>query len=140
MKAIIIFQKKNNNKIPINNKINPHTKCDVFYPNVYKFSIKLKVNFDIIDKALHIRNRKDGDSYRSGGMTRRLKKLFNDINVPPSVRNRVPVFCINGDILYVPGFSVADKFRGENELYINVFEKESKTNIQHKFFYPRYNK
>lgn len=112
-------------------------KLDVFYPNVYKFSIQLRLNFDIMDKAFCIRSKIDGDSYSYGGMTRKLKKLFNDKSVPPTKRSRVPIFTFNGEIVYVPGFSVADKFKGDKVFYINVFEKKDDDGHLKSFFFPK---
>ena len=50
-----------------------------------------------------MRFKQDGDSYRYGGMTHKLKKVFNDLGIPPSIRARIPVITDAKGILWVPG-------------------------------------
>ncbi len=92
--------------------------------NVYKNSIQVKISSAIIDGDIYIRNRKDGDSYKFKGITRKLKKLFNDKKIPPSVRDFVPVVCDNSGILWVPGFGIRDGERGGENTYISIFTNE----------------
>jgi tRNA(Ile)-lysidine synthase len=49
--------------------------------NVYKISIQTSIDFGIINGEIRVRNKRDGDSYVYSGMTRKLKKLFNDITL-----------------------------------------------------------
>ena len=63
---------------------------------------------------LFARNRKDGESYRFGGMTRKLKKLLCGKTV--SEKNR-PVICDADGILWMPGFPVADGKNGKLMIY-----------------------
>ena len=79
-----------------------------FSPDIYNYSIYADFDGDIIDKGVYLRFRRDGDSYRYGGITRRLKKVFNDLDVPPFVRGNVPVICDSNGILWVPGLGVRD--------------------------------
>ncbi len=97
---------------------------DKTYTNVYKNSIQVCVSSDIIDNGVYIRSKADGDFYRYGGATRKLKKLFNDRKIPPARRNKIPIFCDNNGIFWVPGFGLRDDVKPKNKkLYITVLEK-----------------
>ena len=76
--------------------------------NVYNFSIQAHISSAIIDNGLILRFKSDGDSYRYGGMTHKLKKVFNDRNIPPTQRSRIPVICDSEGILLLPGMSERD--------------------------------
>ena len=76
------------------------------YSNIYKISIQARVPSDIIRDGICVRNKRDGDSYFYGGINRKLKKLFNDAEIPKERRNDVPVICDEEGILWVPGFGV----------------------------------
>ena len=76
--------------------------------NIYNFSIHVDVPFDIINNGLCFRFRREGDSYRYGGITHKLKKVFNDRAIPPSVRDRIPIICDNYGILWVPGLPLRE--------------------------------
>ena len=95
--------------------------------NVYKISIKTSIDFDIINGDVHVRNKRDGDAYVYGGMTRKLKKLFNDRSIPPELRSRIPVFYDGSGILWVKGFSARDGGAKKplKQLYISIHEKEA---------------
>ena len=79
--------------------------------NIYKLSIHTSLNSDKINHVLSARSRRDGDSYVFGGMTRKLKKLYNDRAVPHRVRAVTPVICDREGIVWVPGFKAADRVR-----------------------------
>ena len=97
------------------------THLDKTYINIYKKSIQVCVSFDIIDNGVFIRNRLDGDSYKYGGATRRLKKLFNDRKISPKVRDKIPVFCDNCGIFWVPGFGLRDDAKPKDKkIYVTV--------------------
>ena len=92
------------------------------YTNIYKISIQQQIPSDIIKNGLSVRSKEDGDSYTYGGMTRKLKKLFNDRKIPPSLRQHVPVVFDNHGILWVPGFGLRDGARTDDKLYIAFAE------------------
>lgn len=101
------------------------------FSNIYKKSIQAKIKFDIINNSLYIRSKEDGDSYRFGNMTRKLKKLFNDRKIPLSERENIPIFCDLSGIIWVPGFPVRDGLADGQDWYITLFnpilrEKESR--------------
>lgn len=103
-----------------------NSKVEDSSSNVYKIAIQAAFNFDIINTVLSVRNKKDGDAYRYDGMTRKLKKLFNDKSIPPSRRFDVPVICDDEGILWVPGFKVRDGAKG-NSLYIAICSPNTNT-------------
>ena len=79
--------------------------------NIYKLSIHTKISFDKINHALYVRSRRDGDAYVFGGMTRKLKKLYNDRAWSAKKRRETPIFCDGDGIVWVPGFPVADRVK-----------------------------
>ncbi len=109
-------------------------KIDNSFSNVYKISIQASFIFDIMESELCVRSKKDGDSYRYGGMTRKLKKLFNDKSIPPSRRPDVPVFCDKEGIVWVPGFNVRDDAKG-NLLYVAICTPREKPFQKKRNFY-----
>ena len=91
------------------------------YSNVYNFSIQAAIPFDIIKGGLYIRNKLDGDAYRTCGMTKKLKRMMCDSDIPKSVRNKIPILCDDDGILWIPGFRVRDydKNIGGKMLYLD---------------------
>jgi len=75
---------------------------------VYTLSIQRTLASATIEGELYVRSRLDGDAYRYGGMTHKLKKLFSDRKIPTHMRSRVPVLCDGRGILWVPFFGVRD--------------------------------
>ncbi len=90
--------------------------------NVYKFSIHADLPSAIIKDGLHLRFRREGDSLKIKGHTKRLKKVFNDRNIPRHERDRIPIICDSEGILWIPGLGVRD-----HEL--NSSEKQDKVRI-----------
>ena len=88
-------------------------ECQNISPNIYNFSIKAKLSSVIIVGELFVRYRKDGDSYYYGGITHKLKKIFNDKKIPLRDRESIPILCDEKGIVWVPGFGVRDD--GVNE-------------------------
>lgn len=91
--------------------------------NVYNFSIKANLSSAIINGRLFLRPKRDGDTVFYGGHTRKLKKLFNDCNVPPSLRDNVPILCDDNGVVWVPGIGVRDDRQGEKSqkrLYVRL--------------------
>ena len=81
---------------------------DNSFLNVYKFSIQANLSSAIIVGDLFLRPKAEGDEIFYGGMTRKLKKLFNDKKIPPSIRNLIPMLCDERGIVWAPGFGVRD--------------------------------
>ena len=57
---------------------------------------------------MFIRNKRDGDSYRTSGMTKKVKRMLCDAEVPRSLRSKIPVLCDDDGILWIPGFKTRD--------------------------------
>ncbi len=91
--------------------------------NVYNFSIQANLSSAIINGRLFLRPKKDGDTVFFGGHTRKIKKLFNDYGIPPSLRDRVPVLCDDSGVVWIPGIGVRDDGRDidkKNGLYVSL--------------------
>ncbi len=83
--------------------------------NIYKLSILTILRFDKITGVLRIRTKKDGDAYRYGGMTHRVKRMFSDRKLTSEERKRLPVFEDDCGIVWIPGFPLRDGLRWEGE-------------------------
>lgn len=81
--------------------------------NIYKLSILTQVNSDKIKNVLFARSRHDGDAYAYGGMTRKLKKLYNDRGLGAERRREIPIICDSDGIVWVPGFPAADRVKSD---------------------------
>ena len=66
---------------------------------------------------VEVRNRRPGDRIRSLGAPgmRRLKELLIDHKVPRAERDRLPLLLVEGTIAWVPGITIADRFRLQDE-------------------------
>jgi tRNA(Ile)-lysidine synthase len=64
---------------------------------------------------LVVRNRRPGDLYRPLGAPgrKKLKEILRAKGVPREARDRLPVFLSRGEIVWVPGLPVAEKFKVE---------------------------
>lgn len=67
--------------------------------------------------VVEIRNRRPGDRIRSLGAPgiRRLKELLIDRKVPCAERDALPLLLVDGTIAWVPGVTIADRFRLADE-------------------------
>ena len=66
------------------------------------------------------RKRQAGDSIRSHGMTKKLKKLLNEKEIPPHLRDRVPLICLpngspDGEPLWFPAAVFRDGYPAPDE-------------------------
>ncbi|MCI8388409.1 MAG: tRNA lysidine(34) synthetase TilS [Clostridiales bacterium] len=89
-------------------------KYNEYLKNIYKLSIHTRLNSDKINHILYVRSRCDGDSYVYGGMTRKIKKLYNDRGLDVDMRKTLPIFCDDNGIVWIPGFSPADRIAANN--------------------------
>ena len=79
--------------------------------NVNKKFLNCLLDYDKINPNLILRQRKEGDKITlvRRNVTKSLKKLFNEVNIPPRLRSSVPVLAEdNGKVVWVAGFG-ADK-------------------------------
>lgn len=86
-------------------KLLPHNE------NIYNLSIHKAISFDKINGKFKVRTRAEGDVFRYGGMTRRVKKLFSEGKFPQDVRDRIPIIEDGEGIVWIPGFPVRDGLR-----------------------------
>ena len=107
--------------LPNSKKCGEFEKYNERLKNIYKLSIHAELNSDKINHILFVRSRRAGDAYVFGGMTRRLKKLYNDHKLSPDERGRLPVFCDSEGIVWVPGFAVADRARADSDKSLSVW-------------------
>ena len=82
---------------------------DKSYSNVYNFSIHAYLSSAIIKDGLFVRCRRDGDTIKFGGMTRKLKKLYNDRDIPSFLRDFIPIISDSKGIAWVPGLPVREE-------------------------------
>lgn len=108
---------------------NAGTPCNenINAENIYKLFIYNTVRFDTIKGQIIIRSREAGDTYKYGGMTRKVKKLLCDKKIPRSERERLPVIADDNGILWIPGFPVRDGCGAEPS-----FDGETMTIIYYK--------
>ena len=92
--------------------------------NSYKLTLNYSLFSDRINGKIIVRSRRPGDSYVYGGMTRKLKKVFNGMKIPNGVKNTVPVVCDDGGIIVTGLTPVADFHRGNGgDLAIFIYER-----------------
>ena len=109
--------------------------------NVYKKSIQADLSSAIIYGRLFIRPKRDGDSVFYGGMTHKLKKLFNDRKVPISNRPLIPILCDDKGVVWVPGYGVRDDGGDSiSHLYATLAIKDSENEDGDSFCFADRNK
>ena len=69
-------------------------------------SVSLKAS--AINGQMLVRSRRDGDTIKSGGMTKKLKRIFADRHIPSHKRDLIPVICDEDGILTIPGILTRD--------------------------------
>ena len=73
--------------------------------------LKKYIDCDKIGRDVVVRQRKDGDKIRlaSNKMTKTLKKLFNEREIPVSQRDKVLLVCDEEGLVWVEGFGAAQR-------------------------------
>ncbi len=67
---------------------------------------------DLETRTVVVRNRRPGDRIQPlGSSRRRLKDLLIDRRIPRSERDRLPLLVVDGEIAWVPGVTIAERFR-----------------------------
>ncbi len=97
-----------------------NTEFEKAHANVYNLSIQANVDSATIIGKLSARTLEEGDRYRTGGMTRRVRRLLSAAHMSEEVRHTLPIVCDEAGILWVPGFGVRDGAAagGEDGLHI----------------------
>ncbi len=92
--------------------------------NIYNLAIYGTLDFDKINNSLYIRARRTGDVYFTGGMHKKIKKLFGAMKIPSHLRDSYPLLCDEEGILWVPGLRPRDGCAGapaaDSSVYIGV--------------------
>ena len=94
-----------------------------------KGSVALKLS--AINGGLTARSKQDGDTVKSGGMTKKLKRIFTDRHIPSHERGLIPVICDGDGVLAIPGIVARDgafatkKESGEGIITIKVYTRAS---------------
>lgn len=85
--------------------------------NIYKLFIYITLYSDKMKGVIYIRNRRNGDVIRSGGMTKSVKKLLGEKQTDPAERDLLPFVCDGEGLLWIPGIAVRDgaEKRGGND-------------------------
>ncbi len=79
-----------------------------YLQNIYKKSTTTLIYSDRISEGLFVRPKKEGDKILTGGMHKKLKKLFCDKKIPLEQRNSTPIFCDSNGIIWVPYIALRD--------------------------------
>ena len=77
--------------------------------NIYKLFIWNSFPYDTIQGKVCLRFLCPGDKIRQGGMSRQVRKLFNQRNIPPESRIRCPIVCDDEGILWIPHLGCRDR-------------------------------
>ena len=98
-------------------------KIETSPENVYKISINTPLKFDKIKGNVILRCRRAGDCILLRGHHRKVKKLFCDLGVPLSLRDRLPLLCDGEGIAVIPWIGVRDGLQpqaGDAPLYVSI--------------------
>ena len=78
--------------------------------------------------TLIARNRREGDTIRNGGMTKKVKKLLCDKKIELDIRNCLPIICRDGKIIYIPLCAIADEAKTDGRTTrIFIYKKQRGT-------------
>ena len=132
------FEDKNDKKCPQRLPLIPDEECifgdfcicitrnahliDTKRENVYNLSLHAALDCDKINGDIFVRARENGDTVRKGKMTKKLKKLLCDADVPVYLRDRLPILEDGDGIVYVPFIGARDgcSVTKETEKIINL--------------------
>ena len=72
---------------------------------------------DAVDFPIEARNFQPGDRFSPLGMasSKKLQDYFTDIKLPQFLRSRVPIFISNGEIMWLGGIRIDDRFKVKNK-------------------------
>ena len=87
----------------------------------YKIIYKLRAKNILENDTITVRARKNGDAYRSKGVTHKVKKLFSDAKLPLEDRASLPLFCDSKGVFWIPGFDARDDIFGNGPECIYIF-------------------
>ncbi len=97
--------------------------------NVYKLSLHERLDYGKIYGNVWIRLRRPGDVLRKGGMSRKLKKLLCDADIPLRIRNSLPIAEDENGIICVPYIGTRDGVTPcettKEIINLSIFEKKA---------------
>ena len=104
-----------NLEIPFEVSFNNYTiKCELTdcSKKINRLSLDNLIDFDKINGKLFLRSRISGDriTLRKRNVTKSLKKLFCEENVPLELRDSIPVLCDENGVVWVYGFGVNKRY------------------------------
>jgi len=69
------------------------------------------INYDTISSITSVRNRRSGDTFRPAGrgVTKSIKKLFNETGFAPSLRGNIAMLESGGEIIWIEDFGVSQR-------------------------------
>ncbi|MBE6631640.1 MAG: tRNA lysidine(34) synthetase TilS [Ruminococcaceae bacterium] len=90
--------------------------------NIYNSSTLISLASDKIKGELRVRSRKEGDTVKKCGMSKKVRKLLNEKKIPEYLRDSFPILYDDEGIIAIPSVAVRDgaeiKSDAENALYI----------------------
>lgn len=94
-----------------------------------KIIYTIAFNCDKINRELLLRSRKSGDKIYFNGIngSKSLKKLFIDLKIPKSQRNKIPVLAMDNEVLWIKDYKTSDFYKAdeasENIIYLYLLEE-----------------
>jgi tRNA(Ile)-lysidine synthase len=81
--------------------------------NLKKDGLTKFFDYDKVKDDIIVRTRKEGDKFTPYGMKgqKKLKDFFMDEKIPKEKRNIIPLLCFDGEIAWVVGYRVSEKFK-----------------------------
>lgn len=99
----------------------------------YRETGRVRLNSENIVGTLYARNKKEGDTVKSAGVTKKLKKVFTDKHIPSHKRRLIPVICDDIGVVCVAGIIARDgAFDKKGDMIIKVYEKIANGGINEK--------
>ena len=102
--------------------------------NIYKFEITTTILSDTMNGSVQIRSRRDcvRERYRCGGHDTDVKDAVSSHKIPPEDRYRIPLFCDDSGIIWIPYCGIRDDVnpRGNpcgNTLHLSYFSNRRRT-------------
>ena len=118
--------------------LNDNKRIIVEILDIKEYYIKLKFNnllffnaldYDIISKNSLFRYRRSGDKFckQGRGVTKTIKKFFNEEKIPIDVRNNIIMLANNNEILWIHRFGVSEKakVKDSTKKVVIIYLKES---------------
>lgn len=96
---------------------------------IYKMLLSNGVNYDTISGSIVLRNRREGDRFSPAGrgVTKTLKKLFQEAGIPPEQRGKAAILECGGQILWIEGFGASEQakiWEGARQALVVLPEEE----------------